>query len=194
MLVIVALFAARWWLESYLRSNGFRRFLDGKISQTLRADAHLDPLHWQDGAVYSAGLTAEGREDSPLRHARAEQVHADLNLRALWHRVWRVDAISSEQVEVTLAPGANADRPPPEPVPAARAAAKPDGRLLTRVEIGEVRVANFFLFWPGQAGAAGGGFQQVQVTAHPGDDEGTWLINGQGGKLAQAGVPTIRLD
>ncbi len=195
VLLLVALFCARWWLEGYLKSEGFRRFLDDRISQSLHADAHLDPLHWQNGAVYSGGLTADGNAGSPLRHVNAEQVHADLNLRALWHRVWRVDSISSERLEVKLAPGAGTDQnaaPILAPPPANPSEA--GGWLPNRVEVGEVRVADFSFSWPGQGNAAGGGFQQVQVTARPGEDEGTWLITGQGGRLVQEGVPTIRLD
>ena len=207
VLLIAALFCLRWWLEGYLRSEGFRRSLDARISQTLRADAHLDPLQWQDGSVYSAGLDARGWAGSPLGTLTTEQVHADLNLRALWRRVWRVDALGCQRVQVTLPSAAGADWSAPIVADGSKAppfkddsSAEPAasgllaGWLPNRVEVGEVRVTDFSFGWPGQDGGPGGGFEHVEVTARPGENEHTWLIAGRGGRLSQPGVPAMRLD
>ena len=207
VLLIVALFCVRWWLEGYLRSEGFRRSLDARISRSLRADAHLDPLQWQGGAVYSAGLDAKGWAGSPLGTLTTEQVHADLNLRALWRRVWRVDALGCQRLQATLPSAAGADWNGPvvdngantprftdDSSAAPAASGLLAGWLPNRVEVGEVRVTDFSLGWPGQDGGPGGGFEHVEVTARPGEDEHTWLITGQGGRLAQPGLPAMRLD
>ena len=199
ILLVAALFGGRWWLEGYLRSEGFRRSLDARLSQTLRADAHLDPLQWHGGAVYSAGLDAKGRPGSPLGTLTAEQVHADLNLRALWRRVWRVDTLGCQRLAATLPSATGSDWSAPVVLDDA-STPPPAGSgflarwLPNRVEVGEVRVTDFSLGWPGQAGGPGGGFEHVEVTARPGEDEHTWLINGQGGRLAQPGLPAVRLD
>ena len=197
LLLVSALFCGRWWLENYLRSDGFRRFLDGRISQAIRADAQLQPLQWQDASVYSGGLDAQGRTGSPLGALTAEQIHADLNLRALWHHVWRVDTITCQRVQATLPPSAAVDRSTP-PAPAASSASDGAGALgawlPNRVEIGEVRVTDFSLAWPGHDGGAGGGFEHTQVTARPGEDEHTWIVLGEGGQLAQAGLPAMTLE
>ena len=199
ILLVIALFCGRSWLEGYLRSEGFRRSLDARISQSLRADAHLDPLQWQGGAVYSAGLDATGRPGSPLGTLTAEQVHADLNLRALWRRVWRVDAFGCQRLAATLPSTAGSDWDAPAVVDSS-SVPPPAGSgflarwLPNRVEVGEVRVSDFSLGWPGQAGGPGGGFEHVAVTARPGEDEHTWLIDGQGGRLAQPGLPAVHLD
>ena len=198
ILLLGLLFGARWWLEGYLRSEGFRRFLDARISQSLHADAHLDPLQWQGGAVYSAGLDARGQGGSPLGTLSAEQVHAELNLRAIWRRVWRVDALGCQRLTASLPSSTGADFSAPigisnSPAPPASSGFLADW-LPNRVEIGEVRVTDFSFGWPGQANGPGGGFEHVEVTAHPGEDEHTWLITGEGGRLVQPGLPELKLE
>ena len=142
-------------MEGYLRSAGFRRSVDARLSQSLRADAHLDPLQWQGGAVYSAGLDATGQPGSPLGTLTAEQVHADLNLRALWRRVWRVDALGCQRLAAKLPTASGSDWSAPVVVDGSSAPRSSDGGILARwlpdrVEVGEVRVSDFSLAGPGR--------------------------------------------
>jgi hypothetical protein len=197
VLLVALLFGARWWLEGYLRSDKFRRFVDAQISRATHADAHLDGLHWEGSAVFSAGMDAVGNPGSPIGTLDAEQVHADLNLRALWRRVWRVDTIGCQRLRLTLpsssAPATSAPPPPEDTTPAPQSGFLADW-LPNRVEIGEVRVPDFSLRWAGDGPSNGGGCEQVEVIARPGADEHSWLITGTGGRLVQSGLPAIHLD
>jgi hypothetical protein len=200
VLAVAALFGARMWLDAFLRSDGFRRFLDRKTSALLQADSRLEPLHWEGSEVYSDALEGTGYPGSPWSRLSAEEIRADLNLRALLNGVWRIDSIELAKVQATL--GANAGRAgTPALAPAEAEGAAPSepgflGKLLpTKVEVGKIEVADFSLAWGGnnQPGASGS-LQGAEVTARPREDDGDWEVTGRKGRLTQARLPALLLD
>ncbi len=194
--VIAGLLGARAWVEGFLRSDDFRHFLERKTSAALRADAHLQPLRWQDTEVFTEALDATGNSGSPFAKLTVEQLRARFDLHALWRRTWRVDGIEVERFAATLG---NAH--PVAPDTAAAAEVQPSapsdegqgrgflaGLLPSRVEVGAVTVKDFSLLW--NTGRVAG----TRLTARP-RDGGTqnWDIDGSGGQLEEAHFPTVRL-
>ena len=199
VLVVAALFGARLWLDAFLRSADFRHFLDRKTSALLHAHARLAPLHWEGSEVYSNALDATGSPASPWAGLQAEEIRADLNLRALWNGVWRIDSIDLARINATLSPKAGQ---PGEssPEPAADEVSAPDeagplARLLpSKVEVGKIQVADFSLSWGGDQPAASGHLQGAEWTARPRPDETGWEVSGRKGRVTQAGLPALILD
>ncbi len=196
MIVVVGLLGARAWVLSFLRSDDFRHFLERKTSAALRADAHLEPLRWQDTEVFTEALDATGNTASPFAKLTVEQVRARVDLHALWRRTWRVESIDAERFAATLGkPG------PVAPDTAAASEVKPSappdegqgrgllaGLLPGRVEVGAVNVNDFSLAW--NTGRVAG----TRLTARP-RDGGTqnWEIDGSGGRLEETHFPAVRL-
>ena len=197
VVVMAVLFGARAWVENFLRSDDFRHFLDRKTSAALRADGRFQPLHWQNGTeVYTDAFDATGSPDSPFARLSIEQVRARLDLHALWHRVWRIEAIDAEKFDGTL--GSTHPLPPDHTAAAeVRPAANPDegkehgfltGLLPSRVEVDEVNVNDCSLGWDS------GRLTGARLTARPREGGSqNWDIDGQGGRLEQAHFPPVRL-
>ena len=189
---------ARWWLGHFLHGEDFRQFLTRKTSAALQAEAHFEPLHWESSEVYTAGLTVRGSPTGPLSSLDADQVRAAFDLSALWRRAWRVDTLDVERIKAEL--GSNSGRkngspqPRPDQIPAPGADRLPFASLLpNRMEIGEVRVADFSLKW-GDGQSSAGQVDDVRLSARMLGNVKTWEVDGQGGMLSQTGLPRIALD
>ena len=197
VLVTIALFGVRAWVESFLRGDDFRHFLDRKTSAALRADGRFQPLHWEDDTeVYSDAFDADGTPASPFAKLSVEQVRARLDLRALWHHVWRVESIDAEKFAATLGAPRHA-LPDSAAASEVRPTANPDegqghgfltGLLPARVEVGQVRVNDFSLAWNS------GKLTGARLDARPRDGgPQSWDLDGTGGRLEEAHFPAVRL-
>ena len=192
-----ALFGVRAWVEGFLRSDDFRHFLDRKTSAALRADGRFQPLHWEDDTeVYTDAFDADGTPASPFAKLSVEQVRARLDLRALWHRAWRVESIDAEKFAATLGAPHHA-LPDTAAASQVRPAANPDegqgrgfltGLLPARVEVGQVQVNDFSLAW--NTGKLSG----AHLAARPRDGgPQNWDLDGTGGRLEETHFPAVRL-
>ena len=199
VLAVAALFGARLWLEAFLRSADFRQFLDRKTSALLHAESRLEPLHWEGSEVYSDALTGTGYPGSPWKRLNVEAIRAELNLRALWNGVWRIDSIDLAKVRASL--GADAGQAaapalaPAEAEGAAPAETSLLGKLLpSKVEVGKIAVADFSLSWGDNQPGAAGRLQGAELTAHPRQEDGVWEVTGRKGRLTQGRIPALLLD
>lgn len=196
LLVVVG---ARWWLERFLRSDDFRRFLDRKTSAALQAEAHIEPLHWEGSEVYTVGINVRGSPDGPLTAFNADQVRAAFDLGALWHRVWRVETLDVERVSAEL--GTNSaqktapSQPTPDKVAAPGADAYPLASLLpNRMQIGELHVVDFSLKWSADQPGMTGQLANARLSARMLGNVKNWEVDGHGGTLSQAGLPAVAMD
>ena len=208
LVLLVAVFAARLWIDNYLRSEGFRRTVDQQASTALHADGRFGGFQWQGTEVYSDQFDAVGHADSPLARLTAEQVRARFDLGALWRHTWRVDSVDTQRLAVSLA----AQHPTPEQSPSITALTEEGGGpspeeqrpasapgflaslLPNRVELGQVKVEDFSLAWNADQPETSGQVVGIRLTAHPLDDAfRSWQIDGTEGQLAQANLPTIHL-
>ena len=198
--LLVLLVAVRTWLDGFLRSEDFRRFLDRKASDALQAEAHLEPLHWEHSELYTASVDVRGGSSGPLTALNADQVRAAFDLGALWHRVWRIETLDVERLSAEL--GANSAwkpaLPPPRPdqVPAPGADHSTLASLLpNRMDIGEVQVAECTLKWSDEQSKRAGRLEDTRLSARMlGGNVKTWEVTGHGGTLTQADLPAVAVD
>ncbi len=200
LLLVAGLFGVRVWLDGFLRGPEFRHFLERKAGAQLHADTRLDPLQWQGSEVYSAALEGLGEPPSPWTRLTVDEIRAELNLRALWHGVWRIETVDLGKVQANLAPAAGRQ----EEEPAAPGLDTSEGTaslvpgslaklLPTKVEIGKIQVADLGLSWGGAQAASSGRLEGAELTAWPRQDDHGWDITGRKGKLTQAKLPALNL-
>lgn len=200
-LLVAGLFAARLWVNSYLRSADFRRMLDRQASTALRADGKFGVMQWQGTEVYNDAFDSVGDADSPLARLSAEGLRARLDFGALWHRAWRVEKIDVQRLGVTLAahhptpdelppttetgPSPNSEPPAAETAPepkhgkagrSPKESPRPEPGLLAewlpnRVEIGEVKIEDFSLAWNADQPGAAGKLAHTRLSIRPVDED-----------------------
>ena len=197
--LLLALVGVRWWLDRFLRSDDFRRFLDRKASAALQAEAHLEPLHWENGELYTAALTVRGSPNGPFTAFNADQVRAALDLGALWRRVWRIETLEIERLSADLGTGSARKTAPPQPPPDKVAAPGADRSALAsllpnRLEIGELHIADLSLKWTNDQPDGTGRLEGTRLTARMLGNVKTWVVDGHGGTLSQANLPPVTLD
>ena len=183
-------FIGKAWVESYLRSDAFRIFLNRKVGATLHAETECAPFTFTGLSVYSDGVKARGFEDSPFAEVRLEQLRAELSLRRFFDKVWQIDEIETQRLTVRLA-GTRLARPttPMEPAaPHESSILSTSGWLPNRVEIGGAIVRELNLEW-GDLPAQSGALRGLELRAKPAD--GGWDLNGHGGKIVAAGLPSL---
>lgn len=193
VVLVLLIVGARWWLDRFLRSEDFRRFLERKTSSALQAQARLKPLRWDGAEVYTAGLDVRGTQQGPLTAFNADQVRAAFDLGALWRRVWRVEMVDVERIKADLGTDPTVkdapDQPSPEQIGPPGSDRHPLAFLLPRrMEVGELRVADFTLGW------RGGKLEDTRLKARMLGDVRTWEIEGAGGTLSQTDFPAVTLE
>jgi len=192
VLLLLGYFAGKTWVESYLRSEAFRAFVNSKVGATLRADAECAPLTFNGLNVYTDGMRAVGYEDSPFAEVKLEQLRANFSLRRFFEKVWFIEEIEAQRLTVRL-DGTRLTRQPAPPAivsekPGEPQKSKGGGWLPNRVEIGGATVKELNLEW-GDLPAKAGGLRGLQLRATP--VAGGWDINGHGGQINSAGLPSL---
>ena len=191
--LLLLVVGARWWLDRFLRSEDFRKFLERKTSAALQAEARLEPLRWDGAEVYTAALDVRASRHGPLTAFKADQVRAAFDLGALWRRVWRVETVDVERIRAELGTDPAVQNAPDQPSPEQVGPLGSDEDSLAfllprQMEVGEVRVSDFTLGWQG------GGLRDTRLKARMLGDVRTWEIEGTGGTLAQADVSAVTLE
>jgi hypothetical protein len=166
-------------INDYLRGADFRKMVEERTSDALRATVVFSPFSWLGASVHSDGMVATGRTGNVLRSAKVEQLRADVNWRAAMDGVWRVDAINGVRAKVELGPAgaAAADAP-------ASASALPGliaGFLPKRFELGGLTVdqADITLVDAGSKPTIA--LLGSALSARP--DGAGWALDGRGGTL-----------
>lgn len=175
-------FAARLWIDSYLRSEDFRRFVSSATARTLKAEGEFAPLHFTGMNIYSDGFKARGSEEAAFSTFAIDQIRADLSLRRWRERVWQVDRVDAQRVEVHL-DGSRITLPQTTTNTSSRIPTVGICWLPNRVEIANASVREVNLLW------AEGGLRRVNVVANQRD--GAWEIAGNGGQITHRKLPGI---
>ena len=196
--LVLVLFGARVWLDGFLRSPEFRHFLERKTSVLLHAQIQLEPLHWEGSEVYSDALDGVGYATSSWTRLSADQIRADLDLRALWRRIWRIDTLDFGKLNAALGPSAGRPAEAVSDVDTSEYSTPRQPGLLarllpTRVEIGKIHVSDLSLSWGDGQPASSGELKGAELTAHQRSDDQTWEIDGRKGVLTQARLPALTL-
>src|SRR5471030_3124102 len=74
VLLIVGFFVAKSAIDAYLRSDGFRQFVDGKAGGTLHANAELAPLNFAGSTIFSDRFHAKGGPDAAFADLQIKQI------------------------------------------------------------------------------------------------------------------------
>ena len=147
--IVIAAFSLRLWVERYLKSPAFAARLNDTAGNALAADCQLEDLSWQGSTGYAGTFTAMGRGTGLFRRLSVADVRAELDIGAIWDRVWRVNHVKIAQITADFSAGG---RPAatPQPLPDAAAPNPPhasggwfQGWLPNRTEIGPVQVDRF---------------------------------------------------
>ncbi len=199
--LLLLILGVRAWLDDFLRSDDFRRFLDRKTSAALQAEARIDPLHWEHSELYTTGIDVrDGSPGGPLTAFNADQVRAAFDLGALWHRVWRIETLDAERITAEFGTNPASKTAPPQPRPDQVAAPGADRGFLAsllpnRMDIGEVRVADFSLRWMDRQSKQMGQLASTRLSARMlGGNYRTWEVEGKGGTLTQGDLPAVTME
>jgi hypothetical protein len=188
---IVAFVAGREWIERYLRSDRFRQFVSQRTSQTLKADGAFAPFKVVGTSFYSDEYAARGGPEAWFSEMRIDQVRADVSARRFFEKVWQIDRVSAQRVDIVLG-GARVPLPPAPPASATqRTGGKTRGWLPNRVEIENAQILETNLSWGDRAENAGS-IRGTSLTIRP-REEG-WDFAGSGGHLVHANLPPLEVS
>ena len=182
VLLLAGYFAARAWIDSYLRSDEFRRFVSRATAHTLKAEGEFAPLRFTGMNIYTDGFKARGSDEAAFSVFGIDQIRADLSLRRWRERVWQVDRIEAQRVEVHLDGSRIAlERTPMKPAPPVTSTGAGSGWLPNRLEIATASVREVNVTWDA------GSLRQVNVVANQKD--AGWEIVGSGGRIENVSLP-----
>jgi hypothetical protein len=191
VLLFAGYFAARSWIYNYLRSEEFRRFVSRATAKTLHADGEFAPLHFTGMNIYSEGFKARGSERAVFASLAIEQIRAELSLRRWRERVWQIDNLEAQRIDLQFDGSRIALEETPRETPVKPSTKPGSGWLPNRVEIGTASVQDANLSW-GEAGKEAGSVRGTRLVATARD--GAWEIAGDGGHLEHSGLPGLELE
>lgn len=189
---VVTVFSLRLWVERYLKSEAFAEQLNATAGRTLGADCRLEGLSWQELTGYAGTFVAEGRENAAFRRLTVSEVRADLDLAAVWDRVWRVKQVKIAHVMADFSGGGRVAQPTPVSAPEFPVATAGTGSwfqnwLPNRTELGPVQVERFDFVMgstPRLNGWEGEGFS---LTLKPNLKSSTLEVEGRSGEVHPIG-------
>ena len=184
VLAMVGYFVAKAAINSYLRSDGFRKLLAQKSGEAVQADCEITPLQFSGSNIFTENIKAQGGKDAPFAALGLDQLRAEISLRRFFEKVWQVEQVEVQRLTLDLTgPRAELPEAPPAAAPTSAPANPSGGWLPNRVEIASAVVRDTNLAW------AGGALRHSVITATP--EGNAWKIAGQGGKIEQAGLPEL---
>jgi hypothetical protein len=199
-LLLIALFAGRAMIKSWLHGDGFRDRLVAKLESTLQAEVNVEDLHWQDSSLYIAGLEAHGYRDAAMARISVDGVRGSFD--GARDQAWQVPDITLNQLRVEFSD----DRLPQraetvlDDDDAAASLQSVPGFLRRwvpqRAEIGVVRIDATNLSVKGD-GARPEVFalRAVETASKPiSGSRGGWRIQGRGGDMHIAGQPELGIE
>ncbi len=175
-------------LGLFIRSGGFRQWLERRLGDSLRVDGRLEPLTWDGATLRSAGYTATGRPGSRVGSLRLGPLTAHLD----WARVFAgqivFDVVNVERAELDVVP-ATAPRQPV--VPAAPKLVSWPGGLRLHFGVDQVNVANFSVLYHSRRGRIHRLSDFRVVVTKTGPEAWAFAVNG--GAVRPDGFPEIRV-
>ena len=123
--LIVCIFAAQNWLESYLKSESFRVRAETAIGKKFHANAQLSLPQRSSNSLYVDSFAATGIKADPshpdavdarFRSIQLQGVRVELDLMAILNRVWRIGSLYIQRADLDLDPPAADSAPKTTPV------------------------------------------------------------------------------
>jgi hypothetical protein len=197
----VGFIGAKIWVQSYLHSEAFRQFVSARSSESLHAVGDFARFQMDGLSFFSESFQARGRSQAAFCDLRVDQVRAEMSTRRFFERVWLVDQITAQRVEVHLegnrlesAEGSVAGATPQMPSSMPVSAPQNGGSFLAdwlpnRVEIGSVSIRDANIFSDGFGVVRG---TRVRLNPTSGDING-WEVSASGGHLDFPGMDSLDL-
>ncbi len=185
LLTALAALIASTWIDRFLHSDAFRKLIGTKTGEALDSEAVYGPLRWAGSSLFSDSLIATGLPGSTVESLRADQIRADLNWRAIFQGVWRVEKIEVINFEGIFRPGSN-EAPDQPRRPEVRGFAS---LLPRRFEVREVDIAKADVQFRAAQGVEMASLQDSALRLRP--DGAGWTIEGHGGVLRLLNPPAL---
>jgi hypothetical protein len=187
---VIVLFGAQAWLESYLKGEVFRKKTETAIGRAIHAECTLSELQRQGNAITTESLLLTGQNGAFFKSAQLRDLRAEMDLGAVWRRVWKVETLRFQRLELNLdtpdaAPETATAEVPAFPQPAS--APWWAGFLPRQTEIGSIHTDRATLT------RAGATLRDARMDAKP-LDGGGWEIVLETGELKSPGMPAMELS
>lgn len=194
VLLAAAVFSFSVWLDGYLKSDSFRRWISAAISSRLKADASLNGISWRGSSAFVESFSASGSADAPFHSLSAADIRADINAGAIWDRTWHVEGVKVARASIDFSKlPPNSPQPPP---PSTEAPPSSSGFLSSlipnRILLGPVRIDQFGFDWKSDSASASA--RNIALEIKPSDDQGFVLAKGAGGSLSSSALKGLPLD
>ena len=190
-----AVFSFTVWLDGYLKSDAFRTWISGRISERLKASAELRGISWRDTSAFVETFKAVGGPDAAFGVVTASDIRADIDAGAIWDRTWQVESVKVARagVDFTRRP----DAPEPPVVPATADGGGGGGFLSSlipnRTVVKLVRVDQFGFDWKSPEGSSAAA-RNIVVEARPSEDQTFLTASGSGGTLVTSMLPGMPVE
>ena len=178
LLLIGGVMGVKAWVNSYLRSPGFRKQIAERTAEHLQAQVEIAPIRFDTTEFFCDGLKGEGARDGKFSDIRVENVRGEFRLPSVWRMIFgdkkfRVESVDVQRVEVNFLE-------PRLPLVLAHPEKKDN-----MTNIGRIAVRELVIGWDG------GSVSGLGVTGTP--VEGGWQIIGDGGRAKQRGLPEMEI-
>jgi len=189
--VVAGFLLGRTWIEAYLRSDKFRRFVSEKTGETLQAEGEFAPFTVSGTSFYCDDFTARGMPQAFFSALRIDQMRAEVSARRFFEHVWEIEQVTAQRVEIKTS-GPRVEVPPERStLRADRAARQRTPWLPNRVEIGRAEIRDANIAW-GDIAENAGSVRGIALTIEP--RNGGWDFSGRGGRLEHASFPPLEVD
>ncbi len=193
VLLAAAVFSFSVWLDGYLKSDSFRRWISAAISSHLKADASLNGISWRGSSAFVESFSATGSADAPFQSLSAADIRADINAGAIWDRTWHVEGVKVARASINFSKLPDQPTPPPQPPEAPPSSSGFLSSLIpNRVVLGPVRIDQFGFDWKSDDASASA--RNIALEIKPSDDQGFVLAKGAGGTLSSSALKNLPLD
>ena len=187
---VVGIFAGQIWLENHLKSEAFRQRAEKAVGKALNARAQISLPQRAGTSLYIDSLDARGVAQTGAPSTRFRELHAfgvrtELDLTALWRRLWKIESLSIQRMQCDL--GSPSPEPREAPPSSVEGAAFPLlAKLLPkRSEILALRVERADLTREKNH------LRQVRLHALPAGVSGEWLVTAEDGELLLGAFPDL---
>ena len=193
VLLAAAVFSFSVWLDGYLKSDSFRRWISAAISSRLKADASLNGISWRGSSAFVESFSASGSADAPFQSLSAADIRADINAGAIWDRTWHVEGVKVARASINFSKLPDQPTPPPQPPEAPPSSSGFLSSLIpNRILLGPVRIDQFGFDWKSDDASASA--RNIALEIKPSDDQGFVLAKGAGGTLSSSALKNLPLD
>ena len=188
VLGVTALFVGQSALESYLRGETFRHKTEAALGRILHAEAALEPLERQGIALSSERLELNGTSGAFFSKALLHGVWAELDLGGIWKRLWKVEMIRFQRIEVNLDPPSDSFTAPSNEAHSQPLAVSPWwARFLpNRTEVAAIQTD--------RATLKRSGFELKETRLNAKPQDGGWDISLESGELRSPHLPAMEVS